>query len=78
MKESDNICKISLMIAYKKNVLFWEFANMFRAGDLKFVNNGKSRIGNSSDNGIYQRTEWFDVVESLKKSRHVAMNSDTN
>ena len=74
MKKCNHIGKISLVIAYKKHILFWKLTDIFSTGDLKLIYDCQARIRKNANNGIYNRSKRFDMFELLYKAGHEAVN----
>ena len=70
MQEGYYISKISLVITYKKNIVFWQFADILSAGYSQFIYHSEPRVGDHANNSIHNRTQWFNMLQSLNKSRH--------
>src|SRR5207244_13473511 len=67
MKEGDNIGKISLMVADKKNIPCFEVFDMFRAADLQLIDQRKTGVRKYADDGINNFTDDLILCQFLPK-----------
>jgi hypothetical protein len=65
MEESNDVSKISLMIAYKQYVLFGKRLYVFRATDLEFIDDGKTRVSEYPYEGIYQLPHQLNIFKFI-------------
>ena len=75
MKESNDIGKIGLVIAYKKHISFRQIGKMFSTWDTQFIDDGKSGIRKKSNEKIYNFSDGMEIFQPVNdrgahKSNH--------
>ena len=70
MKESNDICKVCLVVTYEQHFSFWKLFEMFGPFNLKLIDNTQPGVRENTYNSIYNGANYPYMLEFFSQFTH--------